>query len=140
MKALPRAEVVAAGFPCQDLSQAGNTAGIKGKHSGVVASIFRILKRPGSAPRWLFLENVPFMLQLHAGKAMRFLVDELEDQGFTWAYRVVDARAFGLPQRRQRVLLLASRTEDPREVLFPDENGSEPSVDAVGSACGFYWT
>ena len=38
----------------------------------------------------------------------------LEDMGYRWAYRVVDARAFGLPQRRLRVLLLASRTEDPR--------------------------
>ena len=35
------------------------------------------------------------MLQLQRGKAMRYLVDELEDLGFTWAYRVVNARAFG---------------------------------------------
>ena len=46
---------------------------------------------------------------------MRYLVDELEALGFTWAYRVVNARAFGIPQRRQRVLLLASalKTHDP---------------------------
>jgi DNA (cytosine-5)-methyltransferase 1 len=55
---------------------------------------------------------VPFMLQLDRGEAMRFLTRSLEEMGFSWAYRVVDTRAFGLPQRRQRVLLLASRSED----------------------------
>ena len=68
--------------------------------------------------RWLLLENVPFMLQLDKGKAMRFLTAKLEELGFAWAYRTVDARSFGLPQRRQRVLLLASRTDDPRGVLL----------------------
>ncbi|MGH7268125.1 MAG: DNA cytosine methyltransferase [Candidatus Rokuibacteriota bacterium] len=140
LRSLPKVELVAAGFPCQDLSQAGKTAGINGRQSGVVASVFRFLKHSASRPRWLLLENVPFMLQLHRGRAMRFLVDELEALGFNWAYRVVDARAFGLPQRRKRVLLLASRSEDPRDILF---QGSEhepipPDLDKV--ACGFYWT
>src|SRR4051794_9412192 len=107
--ALPRADVVAGGFPCQDLSQAGRTAGISGDRSGVVAEVFRLMLR--SDATWLLLENVPFMLQLERGEAMRFLTTSLEELGFRWAYRVVDARAFGLPQRRQRVLMLASRTE-----------------------------
>jgi DNA (cytosine-5)-methyltransferase 1 len=53
--------------------------------------------------RWLLLENVPFMLQLDRGEAMRYLTRSLEEIEFTWAYRVVDTRVFGLPQRRQRV-------------------------------------
>ena len=140
MKVLPKAEIVTAGFPCQDLSQAGKTAGIKGAHSGVVRWVFRLLNGSGSSPRWLLLENVPFMLQLDSGRAMRFLVDQLEDLGFTWAFRVVDARSFGLPQRRQRVLLLASRTEDPREVLFQGDEGEPDPLDQDKVACGFYWT
>lgn len=80
------------------------------------------------------------MLQLDRGKAMRFLTRSLEGLGFRWAYRVVDARAFGLPQRRQRVLLVASRSQDPREVLFVGEEGEPrwPEPSEVG--CGFYWT
>ena len=118
LRAFPEADVVAAGFPCQDLSQAGMTAGIGGSKSGVVAELFRLLDDHHAAPRWLLLENVPFMLQLQRGRAMEYLTDRLEKAGFSWAYRVVDAQSFGLPQRRQRVLLLASRTEDPRTVLF----------------------
>lgn len=136
---LPPVDLVAAGFPCQDLSQAGRTAGITGDRSGLVGHVFRLMEGCATA-RWLLLENVPFMLQLERGEAMRFLTSSLDRLGFRWAYRVVDTRAFGLPQRRQRVLLLASRTEDPREVLFAEDVGAPPPEDPDGVACGFYWT
>ncbi len=71
---------------------------------------------------------------------MRYLVDELEALGFTWAYRVVNAQAFGIPQRRQRVLILASRTEDPRPALFGCDAGAESRVFSEDTLCGFYWT
>ncbi|GAA4391485.1 DNA cytosine methyltransferase [Tsukamurella soli] len=132
-------ELVMAGFPCQDLSQAGLTAGITGDRSGLVDEVFRLVRRK-AGPRWLLLENVPFMLRLDRGAAMRHVTGALDALGYTWAYRVVDARAFGLPQRRQRVLMLASRTEDPREVLFADDAGARPDGDPAHHPCGFYWT
>ena len=137
---LPAVDLVAAGFPCQDLSQAGKTAGIKGANSSLVGEVFRLLQGLRQPPRWLLLENVPFMLQLDRGKAMSYLRWRLEQLGYRWAYRVVDTRSFGLPQRRQRVLLLASHTEDPRPVLFADDAGGEPAFDPEAGACGFYWT
>jgi DNA (cytosine-5)-methyltransferase 1 len=138
LQSIPSVGICAAGFPCQDLSQAGRTAGIRGTNSGLVGEVFRLVEK--SNPRWLLLENVPFMLQLDRGAAMRFLTRSLETRGFRWAYRVVDTRAFGVPQRRQRVILLASRTEDPREILFVG-NQREPSwPDPSEVACGFYWT
>ena len=140
LRALPAGvEMVTAGFPCQDLSQAGRTAGIRGDRSGLVEQVFRLVRRQ-KGPRWLLLENVPFMLQLDRGRAMRHVTDALEELGYMWAYRIVNARAFGLPQRRQRVLLLASRTDDPREVLFSQDAGEPAPGDADRLACGFYWT
>ncbi|WP_345494659.1 DNA cytosine methyltransferase [Nocardia callitridis] len=140
LRAIPaNTELVAAGFPCQDLSQAGRTAGITGTRSGLVDEIFRLVRRR-RGPRWLLLENVPFMLQLGRGAAMRHIVDALEELGYTWAYRVVDAQAFGLPQRRRRVLMLASRTEDPRTVLFGEDAGIRTVGDPEHDPCGFYWT
>jgi DNA (cytosine-5)-methyltransferase 1 len=136
---LPSTDLVAAGFPCQDLSQAGRTAGITGQRSGLVGEVFRLIAHADEV-RWLLLENVPFMLQLDKGEAMRFLTRSLDELGFRWAYRVVDARAFGLPQRRQRVLLLASRNEDPREILLTEDAGEPEPEEADGVACGFYWT
>lgn len=133
-------DLLTAGFPCQDLSQAGRTAGIGGRNSGLVGEVFRLLDSSRRKPRWLMLENVPFMLQLDRGQGMRFLVDQLEARKFRWAYRVVDTQAFGLPQRRQRVILLASRTEDPRTVLFADDHEPVHQEFRKGLWCGFYWT
>jgi DNA (cytosine-5)-methyltransferase 1 len=140
IQALPPVDVVAAGFPCQDLSQAGRTAGISGIQSSLVGHVFRLLDSRKRGPRWLLLENVSFMLQLERGKAMRYLVDQLEARGYSWAYRVVDTRAFGLPQRRQRVILLASRTEDARSVLFADDAAPVNTHFAPNLWCGFFWT
>lgn len=137
---LPRAtEVLCGGFPCQDLSQAGQTRGLAGDRSGLVHHIFRLL-RTHDVP-WVVLENVPFMLQLHGGAAMRDVVAHLEALDYRWAYRVVDTFSFGLPQRRERVFLVASRTSDPARVLMADDNPiGRPVTDIGNIAHGFYWT
>lgn len=121
---LPEVDLVSAGFPCQDLSQAGRTAGIAGGRSGLVSEVFRLIGQREAMPRWLLLENVSFMLHLDRGEGMRYLTSELERMGLRWAYRVVDSRAFGVPQRRQRVILLASREADPGPLLFAQEADS----------------
>jgi DNA (cytosine-5)-methyltransferase 1 len=140
MRSFPKVDLIAAGFPCQDLSQAGRTAGIVGKQSGLIGEVFQRLEGRRSNPRWLFLENVPFMLQLQRGSAMRYLVEELERLGFAWAYRVVNSQAFGLPQRRRRVILLASRTEDPRNALLATDSDYSQRSTPENAMCGFYWT
>ena len=131
--------LLAAGFPCQDLSQAGRTAGIKGPNSNLIMHIFRLLKRRRVS--WVCLENVPFMLRLSKGHAMRVITDQLEKLGYMWAYRVVDTRAFGLPQRRERLFVVAALQDDPRTILLADDSGVEPvSRERSSEACGFYWT
>ncbi len=140
LRSLPKeTELLVGGFPCQDLSQAGKTAGIGGARSGLVGEVFRLLER--KRVEWVLLENVSFMLQLGRGRALDLIFSELERLGYKWAYRVVNSRAFGVPQRRERVYILASRNHDPRNVLFvdevqePDDRRSFRDV-----ACGFYWT
>jgi DNA (cytosine-5)-methyltransferase 1 len=86
------------------------------------------------------LENVPFMLSLDGGRAIDRIVTKLEDMGFGWAYRTVDARAFGLPQRRRRVVILASRVADPRPVLLGVDASAPQAAKRGVHACGFYWT
>lgn len=138
VKSLPKVDLLAAGFPCTDLSQAGRTAGIRGKASGLVARVFDLLE--SADPTWLMFENVRNMLVLDKGDAMRYLVGELEDRHYRWAYRLVDSRCTGVPQRRQRVIMLASRTENPADVLLADDAG-EPEDDYYEDiAFGFYWT
>ncbi len=132
-------ELLVGGFPCQDLSQAGMTAGIGGKRSGLVWEVFRLLDE--RRVPWVVLENVSFMLQLEKGRAMRTLIEQFEARGYRWAYRVVNSLSF-LPQRRERVLFVATTTDvDPAHVLFADEAEPVlPETDLSTRAHGFYWT
>jgi len=159
LESLPEVAVVTAGFPCQDLSQAGGKVGISGSQSGLVGHLLRLIEKAKKRPKWIVIENVSYMLRLNQGHAMRFLTTALEQLGYKWAYRVVDARSFGVPQRRLRVILVASQDEDPRDVLFAD-NFSDSEivsnrlqaplvVDTFGpntidwsdnKSYGFYWT
>lgn len=136
---LPPCDLVAAGFPCQDLSQCGKTQGIQGANSSLVQEVFRLVEAAKTRPEWLVLENVPFMLRLDRGRAMTLIASELVRLGYRWAYRTVDVRAFGIPQRRLRVVLVASRSYDPGTVLFADE-ALEAPVSSIANGYGFYWT
>ncbi|MGH8994914.1 MAG: DNA cytosine methyltransferase [Acidimicrobiales bacterium] len=138
VESLPPSFVVTAGFPCTDLSQAGMTAGIDGRNSGLVRKALSLVADHEAT--WVLLENVRNMLPLHGGRAMAAITRELSRMGFRWAYRLVDSRFTGVPQRRQRVILLASRTEDPRGVLFADDTGERDESLLADDAFGFYWT
>lgn len=131
--------ILTAGFPCQNLSMAGDKSGIEGSKSGVVRKMFQLIEK--SRVPLVVIENVYFMLQLDSGKGMEWLVAEFERLGYRWAYRVLDTIGFGLPQRRRRVYFVASRDADPRMILFADETVRPvlPKPD-LSVPLGFYWT
>lgn len=159
LKSLPAVDVIAAGFPCQDLSQAGGKSGIGGDQSSLVSHLLRLVKGSKTRPQWIVFENVSYMLRLDRGHAMHFLTAALEQLGYRWAYRVIDARSFGVPQRRLRVILVASRSENPCDVLFADDVSDTSIIShrlqaplaidlfgpnevdrRPGKSYGFYWT
>ncbi|MCV7374193.1 DNA (cytosine-5-)-methyltransferase [Mycolicibacterium arabiense] len=132
-------DVLVAGFPCQDLSSVGRKTGITGARSSLVGEALRLADT--SDVPWLVLENVPFLMSLNQGAALRLVTETLTGLGYRWAYRVVDTNAFGLPQRRNRWYLVASRDGDPRDVLLVDEIAKPAPIDTYPDvACGFYWT
>ena len=101
---LPDVDLVAAGFLALTSPKLA-AQGHLNEASGLVAEVFRLLN--DRRVPMLLLENVRNMLVLDKGEAMRFLVDE-PTLGYRWAYRLVDSRFTGVPQRRQRVIFLAS--------------------------------
>lgn len=115
------------GFPCQDLSVAGNRAGLDGERSGLFFEATRIIREmrkatDGRYPTWVVAENVAGLLNADDGHAMGRALDELADigaVGIEWT--LLDAQHFGVPQRRRRVFIVA--WFDPRAVsvdpLFP---------------------
>lgn len=133
--------LLAAGFPCVDLSHAGKQTGILGESSGLVSEVFRIAGV--TRPDWIVLENVPNLLRLGRGAGIRLIIARLEGLGYDWAYRVLDSRAFGVPQRRHRVIVLASLMPGAAAVaLLGDDTRSIDAFDEPkqARASGFYWT
>lgn len=131
-------DLVAAGFPCTDLSLAGSRLGLDGPKSGLVKRILNLVR--AAAPARVLLENVPNLMVTDRGAAMRFIVDALEEAGYRWAYRIVDSRFTGVPQRRLRLILLASRIDDPRHTLLAEDAGERDCPGLPTPAYGFYWT
>jgi DNA (cytosine-5)-methyltransferase 1 len=132
-------DVLTAGFPCQNLSMAGDKSGIEGEKSGIVGKMFELIAQ--SRVPTIVIENVYFMLQLDRGNGMRRLVEEFEALQYRWAYRVINTIGFSLPQRRRRVYMVASREIDPRTVLFADETERDTPIEPnLEVPLGFYWT
>ena len=141
MRTLPeRTDILCAGFPCQDISTIGVKTGLSGDRSSLVKEVFRLLQ--AKQVEWVIFENVPNMLFLRQGEAIRTIVDTLEELGYSWAYRMIDSLAF-LPQRRRRVFVVASLHYDPRNVLLSGNSANELGLitsDKFCEPCGFYWT
>ena len=133
-------DILCAGFPCQDISTIGVKVGLSGERSSLVKEVFRLLKK--QKIEWVIFENVSNMLHLRKGEAIKTIVEELEELGYNWAYRMIDSLAF-VPQRRRRVFVVASLNHNPCDVLLSGSSLHEQGIitsDEFKEPCGFYWT
>jgi DNA (cytosine-5)-methyltransferase 1 len=146
LKSIPKVDLLTAGFPCQDLSMAGKKQGISGINSSLVGEVFRLIKNAkNDAPNFILIENVPYLLSLNKGEAIKQITATFNELGYNWAYRIVDPRGFGIPQRRPRMIFLASKIMHPKNLLFSEDEQDNPliddKIDITGHAnYGFYWT
>ena len=99
-------DLIAGGFPCQDVSLAGRRAGLAGKRSGLWWQFRRVVRE--LRPRWVLVENVPGLLSSRGGQDFAVVVRGLVKCGYRIAWRTLDAQFFGLAQRRRCVFLVAS--------------------------------
>lgn len=137
-----QAEIVAGGWPCQDISIAGAQAGLSGARSGLLYELLRVSREAGASS--LVAENVANLLRMNLGCEFQATLDAVHASGFPFAaWRVLNARDFGLPQHRTRLILIASKSKQAAESLFRDTPAPKPaSVDGrkKARAAGFYWT
>ena len=134
----PAADIVAGGWPCQDLSSAGTLGGINARRSGLFFEMLRVAKASGA--HTLVGENVPNLLTINRGRDFQTVLDALVAEGYRFiGWRVLNARAFGLPQERRRLFVVASTERDRAAALHSSVPGLPPSRSSL-VASGFYWT
>jgi len=115
-------DLLVGGTPCQSFSVAGLRKGLADPR-GNLALVFLGLADK-LKPRWIVWENVPGVLSSGGGRDFGSFVGALEQLGYGWAYRVLDAQYFGVPQRRRRVFVVASLggRDDAASVLLKPES------------------
>lgn len=97
-------DLLVGGTPCQDFSVAGLRAGLAGDRGNLSLEFLRLADR--ARPRWVVWENVPGVLSIDGGRAFGAILGGLGELGYGFAYRVLDAQFFGVPQRRRRVFVV----------------------------------
>ena len=148
-------DVITFGSPCQDMSIAGKRDGLKGSRSNLFYEAIRIVKEMrektnGKKPRYIVWENVPGAFSSNKGEDFRAVLEEISKvknecvsipkptkweragrimgDSFSIAWRVLDAQYWGVPQRRQRIYLVADFDGGSAgKVLFESESVSRYS-------------
>ena len=179
---LPPVDIITFGSPCQDMSVAGKRAGLDAERSGLFHQAIRIIKEMreetnGEKPRYCVWENVPGAFSSNGGADFKSVLDAVigikepsaevpapqkngwpyadvyVGDGWSVAYRLLDAQYWGVPQRRARIFLVADLGgEGAGDILFKSEGvsgysaagfnawkraarGSENSAAASGRVC-----
>ena len=97
-------DLLVGGTPCQSFSVAGLRKGLDDPRGNLMLTYLAIADR--YRPRWLVWENVPGVLSADGGAAFGTLLGGMAELGYGFAYRILDAQHFGVPQRRRRVFVV----------------------------------
>lgn len=103
---VPDHDLLFAGFPCQPFSIIGDRRGFSDPRGTLFFEVARILKN--SLPKGVVLENVKQITTADNGTVLQRILDELSSLGYTVDYRVLNALDFGLPQKRERCIIVAT--------------------------------
>ncbi len=103
---IPDHDILLAGFPCQPFSIIGNKLGITDARGTLYKEIIRITRV--KKPIGVILENVKQLATTHHGTVLKQIINDLESIGYTVDWRILNALDFGLPQKRERVIVVAT--------------------------------
>ena len=115
----PAVDLICGGFPCQDLSYAGNGAGLEGARSGLWFEYLRVVR--ALRPRCVVVENVPALLT----RGLGVVLGGLAESGYDAQWDCLPAAAVGAPHRRDRLFVVAWRVSDTERhaLRFEPERG-----------------
>ena len=130
-------DLIVGGTPCQSFSVAGLRKGLEDPRGNLALAFIGMVDH--YRPEWVIWENVPGVLSSSGGRDFGSFLGALASIGYGFAYRVLDAQYYGVPQRRRRVFVVAHSSGDSRraaEVLFEPESlrGNPTKSRASGQA------
>lgn len=117
---LPNYDILCAGFPCQPFSQAGYHKGFTDKRGTMFFQVMRFVKT--NKPKVVILENVQALLNHDEGKSFSKINLDLENEGYTVIYKILNCNDYGIPQMRKRLFIVAFKDLSVKFDKFFDLN------------------
>ncbi|MCE9611737.1 MAG: DNA cytosine methyltransferase [Chthoniobacter sp.] len=127
-------DILVGGPPCQPYSVNNHQRSTHDVRCGLVERYLEFVTT--LQPAWLVIENVPGFASIERGKFLRTLLRSLRARRYTADFVLVDAAMFGVPQRRRRLVILASRDSAKVEHAINDLAACRSKVVTVGQAIG----
>lgn len=118
---IPECDMLTAGFPCQPFSNAGNRRGVYDERGELYLECLRIIE--SKKPKAVLFENVKGLMSSkhQSGKKLIDVIKgDLENLGYHVNYKVINASDYGVPQNRERLILIAIRNDIGKIFLFPE--------------------
>lgn len=116
ISALPDADVVVGGFPCQGFSQANRLRTLDDDRNQLYRFFYNTIKI--KKPKYFIAENVKGILSLGKGEAIKQIVSDFETAGYITSVNLVNMANYGVPQTRQRVIIIGQRVDLGKELHF----------------------
>ncbi len=124
---IPPHDILCAGFPCQAFSISGKQRGFDDTRGTLFFDVVRIAKH--HQPKILLLENVKNFAKHDNGNTLRIVQKTLTEMGYTVYYTVLNASHFGMPQKRERIYVVAIRNDMPcTDFIFPSRKNTAVSL------------
>lgn len=121
IKVLPDFDMLIGGFPCQSFSISAQNPprlGYKDERGMLFFEMVKILKE--RSPRFFIAENVKGILSANQGKAFSMIINEFREAGYHVTYKLLNASDYGVPQKRERVIIVGFRDYKDYEIFrFP---------------------
>lgn len=122
-----RIDIITAGFPCQSFSIAGKRAGFADSTRGTL--FFEVARLADEIrPRYVILENVKGLFSHDKGRTFGIIISTLAELGYTVEWQLINSKDFGVPQNRERVLIVGHLGNGSVRPIFPVRKNAKISI------------
>lgn len=133
-------DVIIGGFPCQGFSIANTKRSMEDKRNFLYKEMLRVIK--DKKPKYFVAENVKGILSMEKGQVIKMILNDFRELGYEVDYRLLNAAEYGVPQLRERVVIIGNRVGE--KIIFPKKthfidipvDGLKPAI-TCESAIGF---
>lgn len=117
IKEIPESDIIIGGFPCQGFSVANMKRHENDERNALYKQLIRVIK--AKKPKFFLAENVKGLISLGKGSIFNMILSDFSQLGYKVSYKILNAADYGVPQTRQRVIIVGVRNDIKFEYIFP---------------------